>query len=123
MQVLLNSEPQIENHLAMATYLRERLADVMGHYGAHLARVDAHLSDANSAVKSDTDDIHCTLKASLPGFAPVVVKERAASAHQAIGNAVGKLNRAVAHAIGKHDTHRGRTAHGDALPAEPPVDA
>ena len=112
MQVLLNSEKQIENHRAMTTHLQEVVGQVLGHYGDRIARIDAHLSDANSAAKADTDDIHCGLEASLPGMAPVLVEERAATAHQAIQGAVRKLDRAVSHALGRHDTRRGR-ADGD----------
>jgi hypothetical protein len=105
MQVLLNSETQIENHRGMTDELRRIVDEVLGRYGERIVRIDAHLSDANSAAKADTDDIHCTLEASLAGLAPVVVKDRAATAHQAMHGAVGKLDRALAHAFGKHDQH------------------
>jgi ribosome-associated translation inhibitor RaiA len=111
MQVLLNSETQIKNHLAMTAHLHRVVGVVLGHYGERITRIDGHLSDANSAAKSDTDDIHLTLEASLPGLAPVVVKDRASTAHQAIQGAVDKLDRAVAHVLGKRDSRRERSDH------------
>ena len=123
MQVLLNGDSQIKNHLAMKMHLNELVDDVLAHYGARISRVDAHLSDADSAAKTDTDDIHCMLEASLPGFAPVVVEARAATAHEAMHGAVGKLDRAVAHAFGKHDQRHRMAHHGDLSTLEPPLDA
>ena len=89
----------------------------MSRFGEHITRVEAHLSDANSAAKANPDEIHCTLEARLVHRDPIVVKDHAATAHQAINGAVGKLERAVATAIEKHDPRRARhpttAAEGD----------
>jgi hypothetical protein len=52
------------------------------------------------------------------GQAPVIVKEQAGSAHQALHGAVGKLKRAVANALDKRDAHRSTAPH-----QEPEADA
>jgi ribosome-associated translation inhibitor RaiA len=111
MQVLLNTDPHTDGRQAMADYLESVVTETLGHYGEHITRVEAHLSDANSPAKTNTDEIHCTLEARLAGLDPVVVKERARTAHQAIHGAVRKLERAIAGALGKHDPrHAARPA-------------
>jgi len=69
-------------------------------------KIEAHLADANSHVKGTPDEIHCTLEARLTGMEPVVVKEQAGTAHQAIQGAVGKLRRAVSAALEKPRSRR-----------------
>jgi hypothetical protein len=110
MQVLLNSDTQIKDHRAMTSYLETVLVESLGRFGGRVLRVDAHLSDDNSAAKTDVDDIHCTLEAQVTGLAPVIAKDKAATSHQAIQGAVGKLERAIAHAIGKHEPGRAKAS-------------
>ena len=114
MQVLLNTDPHTPGRQSMAEYLEAVVAAALGHYGERLTRVEAHLSDANSSAKANTDEIHCTLEARLVGLEPVVVKERAGTAHQAIHGAIGKLERALISAVGKHDPrHQARPSSGE----------
>jgi ribosome-associated translation inhibitor RaiA len=103
MQVLLNTDPHTDGRQSIAEYLEATVTEALGHYGERIIRVEAHLSDANSAAKANTDEIHCTMQARVVGLDPVVVRERASTAHQAIHGAVGKLERALSSALGKHD--------------------
>jgi ribosome-associated translation inhibitor RaiA len=103
MQILLNTDKNVDGRHEMADHLESVVADAMGRFGEHITRVEAHLSDANSVAKSTPDDIHCTLEARLKHLEPVIVKDHAATAHQAIQGAVGKLKRAVTTALAKHD--------------------
>ncbi len=118
MQVLLNTDTNIDGGHRTAEYLETTVKDALHRFGEHITRVEAHLSDANSHVKANPDDIHCTLEARLVGLAPVVVKDHAGSAHQAIHGAVTKLKRAVGTSLEKHDPRR-----GTALPDTPELDA
>jgi ribosome-associated translation inhibitor RaiA len=87
------------------------VTETLGHYGGRITRVEADLSDANSPAKANTHEIHCTLEARTVGLDPVVVTERAGTAHQAIHGAVRKLERAIGSALGKHDPrHKARLA-------------
>ena len=104
-QVLLNSDPHISGRQGMLEHLETVVTKALGHYGTRITRVEAHLSDANGASKTGPDDIHCTLEARPDWRGPVVVKDRAGSAHQAIDGALRKLERALATAFEKHDTH------------------
>lgn len=106
MQVLLNTDPHTDGRQSMAEYLEATVKEALGHYGERITRVEAHLSDANGPAKANTDEIHCTLEARLVGLEPVVVTDRAGTAHQAIHGAVVKLERAVSSAFGKHDPRR-----------------
>lgn len=106
MQVLLNTDPHVDGRHQMADHLETVVKDALGRFGEQVTRVEAHLADANSHLKVSPDEIHCTLEARLVGLEPVVVKDHAGSAHQAIQGAVGKLQRAVGAVLGKHDAHR-----------------
>ena len=118
MQVLLNTDPHTDGSLEMASHLETVVKDALGRFGGQITRVEAHLSDANSHAKAGPDEIHCTLEARLAGREPVVVKDHADTAHQAIHAAVGKLKRAVISALSKQDPRRNTS-----LPDDPELDA
>jgi hypothetical protein len=96
MQVLLNSETRSDGIQPTSDHLESVVAEVLGHYGARIARVEAHLTDTSGAVKAGLDEVHCTLQAHPVGREPVVVKDRARTAHQAMHSALLKLVRALA---------------------------
>jgi ribosome-associated translation inhibitor RaiA len=106
MQILLNTDPHTDGRHEMAQHLETVVHDALDRFGESITRVEAHLSDANSHVKAGPDDIHCTLEARLVGLDPVVTRDHAGNAHQAIRGAVGKLQRAVSNALAKHDPRR-----------------
>lgn len=110
MQVLLNTDPHTDGRHEMAEHLEAVVRDALARFGEHVMRVEAHLSDANSHAKASPEQIHCMLEARLVGLPPVVVKDHAGTAHQAINGAAGKLQRAVATSLGKHDPRRTGTS-------------
>lgn len=107
MQVLLNTDTHVDGRHGMAEFLETEVKGALSRFGDHVTRVEAHVADAVSHAKAHPDDIHCTLEARLIGLEPVIVKDHAASAHQAIQGAVGKLKRAVGTAVEKHAPRRG----------------
>lgn len=109
MQVLLHTDKNIDGGVRTAEYLETLTKDELHRFGEHITRVEAHLSDANSHAKANKDDIHCTLEARVNGLHPVVVKDHAGSAHQAIHGAMGKLKRAVETALDKQAPRRDAT--------------
>lgn len=117
MQVLLNTDPHTDGRQAMSDYLESVVTETLGHFGERITRVGAHLSDANSPAKANTDEIHCTLEARLVGLDPIVVKERARTAHQALHGAVRKLERAIGSALGRHDPRHATRPAADELDA------
>ncbi|MES2413165.1 MAG: HPF/RaiA family ribosome-associated protein [Pseudomonadota bacterium] len=115
MQVLLNTDHHVDGRQEMAEHLSSIVKEALHRFGDHVTRVEAHLSDANSHAKATPDEIHCTLEARVAGHEPVVVKDQAATSHQAIAGAVGKLKRALATAFEKQDPRRAGNAR-DAVP-------
>lgn len=106
MQVLLNTDPNVHGRQEMADHLSVVVKEALHRFGDHITRVEAHIADENGHVKATPDEIQCTLEARLVGLEPVVVKDRAATAHQAIQGATNKLKRAVATVLEKHDPRR-----------------
>lgn len=109
MQVLLHSDPNTDGGQLMAEHLTTVVKEAMGRFGERVTRIEAHLSDVNGQAKTGGDDIHCTLHARLVGSDPIVVKDHAGNAHQAIDGAVRKLQRAVGTEIAKHEGHHPRS--------------
>lgn len=122
MQVLLQADPNTDGRHKMQAHLDTVVKDALDRFGERITRVEAHLSDTHSALKPSPDDIHCTLEAHVVGVGPVVVKDHAGSAHQAIDGAVRKLKRAVASEIEKHDP-RSQRARSTATIADPDAGA
>ena len=118
MQVLLHSDPNTDGRHRMQEHLEVVVKHALDRFAERITRVEAHLSDANSQAKSGAEDIHCTLEARVVGIDPIVVKDHAANAHQAIDGAARKLKRAVASQIEKHDPRSHRTP-SDASVADP----
>ncbi len=112
MQVLLQADPNTDGRHKMHEHLDTVVKDALARFGERVTRVEAHLSDAHSASKPSPDDIHCTLEAHVVGMGPIVVKDHAGNAHQAIEGAVRKLKRAVASEIEKHDPRSQRARSG-----------
>ncbi|MES2400593.1 MAG: HPF/RaiA family ribosome-associated protein [Pseudomonadota bacterium] len=122
MQVLLNTDHHVDGRQEMADHLSKVVKEALHRFGDSITRVEAHLSDANSHVKTTPDEIHCTLEARVAGQEPIVVKDHADTAHQAINGAVGKLKRAVTTAFEKHDPRRAGQAPRDELLADVSAD-
>jgi ribosome-associated translation inhibitor RaiA len=114
MQVLLHADPNTDGSHLMADHLEEVVKHALGRFGERITRVQAYLSDVDSQAKASADDIHCTLEASVIGQDPVVVKDHAGNAHQAIEGAARKLKRAVGAAIEKRDPRHQRARTGGA---------
>lgn len=105
MQILLNTDTHVDGRHGMAQYLESLAKDELHRFGDRLTRVEAHVTDSNH-VKTHPDEIHCTLEARLNGQEPVVVKDHANNAHQAINGAMSKLKRALTTVVDKHDDPR-----------------
>jgi len=106
MQILLHTDSHVDGNHPLTGHLDTVVKDALGHFGERITRVEAHITDSNSHAKTSPDDVHCTLEARLTGLDPVVVKDNAPSAHQAIHGAIGKLKRAVTTVLEKHDARR-----------------
>lgn len=110
MQVILNTDPHVDGRHQMAEHLESVVKDTLGRFGEHITRVEAHFSNASSHHRSHVEEVQCTLEARLAHLDPVVVKEHADTAHQALQGAVGKLKRAVTAVLEKQDRSRSAAA-------------
>ena len=120
MQILLHSDSNTDGSHLMAEHLHKVVEDAMARYAERVSRVEAHLSDVNSLAKSSEGNIHCILEARLVGYDPIVVKDHADSAHQAIDGAVRKLKRAVATELAKHESRSHRSRSESSIDADEP---
>ena len=109
MQIFLHTDPNTDGTHAMSEHLESVIRGALSHALDHVTRVEAHLSDVNGLERSGPGDVHCTLEARLIGLAPVVVKDQAGNAHQAIDGAAHKLKRAVGSALEKQAAHHPRS--------------
>ena len=107
MQILLNTDTHVDGRQGMSDYLESVLTEALGNFGERITRVEAHVTDVDGATKTRPGDIHCTLEARPGGHEPVVVKDRADTAHQAIHGASRKLERALSALFEKQDVRHG----------------
>jgi ribosome-associated translation inhibitor RaiA len=113
MQVLLNTDPQLDGRHKMAEHLDTIVREALSRFDEQITRVEAHVAEAGDHASATPGDVICTLEARLVGLEPVVVKDHAATPHQAMHDAVAKLKRAVGTVLDKHDRKRGNARIGD----------
>ncbi len=106
MQVLLNTDTHVDGRKAMAAHLDEVVHTALDRFGDHVTRVEAHIVAGNVQAHTHTDQIQCTLEARFAGMDPIVVKDHAATAHQAIEGSLVKLKRALAARVERQESHR-----------------
>ncbi len=87
---------------AIADHVRERVAQELSRFEERITRVEAHLGDHNAHKKAD-DDKRCMLEARPRGLDPVAVTAEGPDLYSVIGDAAGKLHRALDTRFGKLD--------------------
>ena len=121
MQITFHADANTDGGQLMADHVTTVVTNALGRFGERITSIEAHLSGVGSQGGSGSGDIECALEARLAGLEPVVVKEHAGNAHQAIEGAVRKLKRAVGTALAKHDP-RGHQARAVLTAAEGAAD-
>ena len=115
MQILLNTDRNIEGHEALATRVSEEVESALKRFSDRITRVEVHLSDENSDKKGGNDDMRCVMEARLEGRQPVAVTHHAATVDQAIDGAADKLASSIESTLGRlHDQNGHRKASGTA---------
>lgn len=108
MQVLVNSD----HHIVGDENLTERVQGVvegrLDRFEGRITRVEVHLNDLNS-LKLGERDKRCMMEARVGGLKPIAVSHEAPTLTEAIHMAADKLERAVAHVLGKLQDTAGRT--------------
>ncbi len=94
MQVLLNTDHNIERREALAARIEGLVERALVRVKDRITRVDVHLSDENSDKKGGVD-MRCVMEARVEGHPPVAVTDHAATVDQAVSGATHKLTRSI----------------------------
>ncbi len=119
MQILLNTDHNIEGHEALAEKIRGLVEDALGHYAGHITRVEVHLTDENSDKKGGADDIRCVMEARLKGREPVAVTHRAGNPYEAAVGAAHRITAMIGSILERRHDHKKGAAAPDPSFFEP----
>jgi ribosome-associated translation inhibitor RaiA len=108
MQVIVNSDHNITGDETVTARVEAILADSIERFAERITKVEAFLSDANSA-KHGARDKRCVLEARVAGARSVVASNEAPTVLEAIEGAADKLERALEHSFGKQDAATGKS--------------
>ena len=99
-----------DNHIQGSAELERRVESVveaaLDRFGDRITRVEAHLSDENSARKDYGEAIRCRIEARPAGYQPVAISSDATNVDQAVNDAAEKLKRLLDSTFGKMDNPR-----------------
>ena len=109
MQILINTDKNIEGNEAFAEHIRTVVEKTLSHYAERLSRVEVHLGDMN-ADKGGTHDHECTMEARPKGMEPVAATHKAANSHQAVDGAAKSLANLLRSRFGKLDDRKGEAS-------------
>ena len=108
MQILINTDHNIEGREAIADRLSAVVETALSRFGERITRVEVHISDENGD-KFGLADKRCMMEARLAGRQPIAVTDDAATVDDAVEGATGKLTRLIESTLGRlHDEHQGR---------------
>jgi len=113
MQVLVNTDHNIQGHEALAAQVSEVVDNALNRVSDHITRVEVHLDDENGD-KHGPNDKRCVMEARLEGRQPIAVTHRAATLDQAVDGAADKLTRLI-------ESTLGRRRHEEAHRTDPPL--
>jgi hypothetical protein len=100
MQVLLNTDHNIEGREGLAAHIEGVVVSALSHFSQHVTRVEVHLSDENGD-KAGTRDKRCMMEARIEGHQPSAVTHHAATVDEAVHGAAGKLERSLESTLGR----------------------
>jgi ribosome-associated translation inhibitor RaiA len=110
MQVLVNSDHHVGGDLT------ERVQGVvvgrLDRFAGRITRVEVHLSDLNGSKLGERDK-RCLMEARIGGMKPIAVSHEAPTLTEAIHAAADKLERAIAHILGRMQVTQGRSPPED----------
>lgn len=113
MQLQVHSDNHIDGSARLAGWVRATVASKFERYDEELTRVVIHLNDENGN-KAGANDKRCQIEARARGHQPLSVTYKAESLQFALDGALEKLDRALAHRLGKQ---RNRRPIGRGVPA------
>jgi ribosome-associated translation inhibitor RaiA len=100
MQIQVNSGPNVHGGEDVNRRVQEIISASVDRFADRITRIEAHLSDENSA-KGGSNDKRCVIEARVAGLQPIAVSHQAESMLLAIEGAAEKLQRALDSSLGR----------------------
>jgi hypothetical protein len=98
MQVQVEVATEADVYEGLTAHVRGVVERALGRYAGRVTRVEVHLSD-DDRHEGGREAKRCLMEARLEGRAPRVVAHRAASLHEVVEGAAGKLGRSLEHTL------------------------
>lgn len=116
MQIQVNTDRHVEGGEALKEKVSDIVARAIDRFSDRITRLEIHLADVNSGVRSGPDDMRCTVEARLAGMRPISTTHHAATIEQAVAGAVDKLETMLRRTIERQQKVKGRTPYGGESP-------
>ncbi len=104
MHIQVNTDHNIAGREALGDRFRSVVSEALSRFSSHITRVEVQLSDPsgeNPGGSSTHDDKRCILEARIEGRQSLAVTHEAATLHQSVEAAAGKLSRIIDHTFGR----------------------
>jgi ribosome-associated translation inhibitor RaiA len=115
-QIQLNTDRHVDGGEALMAEVSDVVTRAVGRFSDRITRLEVHVADVNSGVRSGPDDMRCTLEARLAGKRPVSVTHNAATVEQAVAGAAEKLQKVLTRTVEREQATKGRTPYGGESP-------
>lgn len=109
MQVLLNTDNNIQGSQALSDLVEATVQEALGRYGDRITRVEVRLVDDNSH-KQGQNDKRCVMEARLAGLDPIIVSDQGDTIEQALDGAADIMNKTIKRTLGRLEDPKGRTS-------------
>jgi len=104
MEILINTDNNIEGTAEMIAYFKTSIAENLDRFSNHLTRIEVKISDQNGD-KSVGNDKKCVMEARIKGMQPTVVTSHSPTVEKAIKEASDKLKTALDTVMGRLRDH------------------
>lgn len=105
MKIEINPADGVRSSDAVEQHVRSKLAGLERRFGDRITVVKVYLKDINAG-KGGIDKV-CTLEAHPAGMRPVVAEATDADVYTAVHRASRKLEKAMAHRVGRSEARNG----------------
>lgn len=105
MNIFINTANDLKSSENFHEQIRQTITDSLGSHGAHITRIEVHLSDENGG-KFGIDDKRCLLEARIERMKPLAVSHHAGNLLLAVEGATDKLNKSIEHIVGRRQSQR-----------------
>lgn len=116
MQIQVNTDRHVEGGESLKATVSDVVSRAVSRFTNRITRLEIHIADVNSGVKSGPDDLRCTIEARLAGLRPVSVSHNAATVEQAVAGAADKLRTTINRTVDRQKHAKGRTPYGGESP-------